>query len=66
MKKILLPILSVFLILLLSQKYILANGLFLDQKHSNISQRVTRLIEDLHYSRPRINNSFSSEILDNI
>ena len=64
MKKILLPILSVFLILLLSQKYILANGLFLDQKHSNISQRVTRLIEDLHYSRPRINNSFSSEILD--
>jgi len=38
--------------------------LAMDEKHPDISQRVTRIIEDLHYSRPRIDNSFSSAILD--
>ena len=38
--------------------------LTMDEKHPDISQRVTRIIEDLHYSRPRIDNSFSSAILD--
>ena len=38
--------------------------LAMDEKHSDISQQVTRLIEDLHYSRPRIDNSLSSAILD--
>jgi carboxyl-terminal processing protease len=36
----------------------------MDEKHPDISQRVTRIIEDLHYSRPQIDNSFSSAILD--
>jgi len=36
----------------------------MEEKHPDISQRVTRIIEDLHYSRPRIDNSFSSAILD--
>ena len=39
-------------------------GLTMDEKHPEISQRVTRIIEDLHYSRPRIDNSTSSAILD--
>ena len=34
------------------------------EKHPEISQRVTRIIEDLHYARPRIDNSLSSAILD--
>jgi carboxyl-terminal processing protease len=34
------------------------------EKHAEISQNVTRIIEELHYSRPRIDNSFSSAILD--
>lgn len=34
------------------------------EKHSEISERVTQIIEELHYSRPRIDNSFSSAILD--
>ena len=34
------------------------------EKHPDISRRVTRIIEDLHYSRPHIDNSFSSAILD--
>jgi len=38
--------------------------LTMNEKHPDISQRVTRIIEDLHYSRPRIDNSFSSAILD--
>ena len=38
--------------------------LAMDEKHPDISQRVTRIIEDLHYSRPQIDNSFSSAILD--
>ena len=33
-------------------------------KHSEISQRVARIIEDLHYAKPRIDNSLSSAILD--
>ena len=33
-------------------------------KHPEISQRVARIIEDLHYARPRIDNSLSSAILD--
>jgi carboxyl-terminal processing protease len=36
----------------------------MDEKHPDISQRVTRIIEDLHYSRPQIDNSFSSAIFD--
>jgi carboxyl-terminal processing protease len=40
------------------------DALSMDEKHPDISQRVTRIIEDLHYSRPRIDNSFSSAILD--
>ncbi|MCZ6498363.1 MAG: carboxy terminal-processing peptidase [Gammaproteobacteria bacterium] len=39
-------------------------GLTMDEKHPDISRRVTRIIEDLHYSRPRVDNSFSSAILD--
>ena len=42
----------------------LEGDLIMDEKHPDISQRVTRIIEDLHYSRPRIDNSFSSAILD--
>ncbi len=38
--------------------------LSMEEKHPDISQRVTRIIEDLHYSRPQIDNSFSSAILD--
>jgi carboxyl-terminal processing protease len=34
------------------------------EKHAEISQNVTRIIEELHYSRPKIDNSFSSAILD--
>ena len=39
-------------------------GLAMGEKHPDISRRVTRIIEDLHYSRPHIDNSFSSAILD--
>jgi len=38
--------------------------LAIGEKHSEIAQRVTRIIEDLHYARPRIDNSLSSAILD--
>ncbi len=38
--------------------------LSIGDKHAEISQNVTRIIEELHYSRPRIDNSFSSAILD--
>jgi carboxyl-terminal processing protease len=38
--------------------------LAIGEKHAEISQNVTRIIEELHYSRPRIDNSFSSAILD--
>jgi len=38
--------------------------LTIGDKHSEISQNITRIIEELHYSRPRIDNSFSSAILD--
>lgn len=38
--------------------------LTIGEKHAEISQNVTRIIEELHYSRPRIDNSFSSAILD--
>jgi carboxyl-terminal processing protease len=33
-------------------------------KHPDISRNVTKLIEDLHYSRPQLDNSYSSAILD--
>jgi carboxyl-terminal processing protease len=33
-------------------------------KHPEISRNVTKLIEELHYSRPQIDNSYSSAILD--
>lgn len=39
-------------------------ALSVGEKHPEISQRVTRIIEDLHYARPRIDNSLSSAILD--
>jgi carboxyl-terminal processing protease len=39
-------------------------GLKVSEKHSEIAQRVTRIIEELHYSQPRIDNSMSSAILD--
>ena len=39
-------------------------GLSISEKHPEISQRVARIIEDLHYARPRIDNSLSSAILD--
>jgi carboxyl-terminal processing protease len=38
--------------------------LSIGEKHSEISERVTQIIEELHYSRPRIDNSLSSAILD--
>ncbi len=38
--------------------------LTMDEKHPDISRRVTRIIEDLHYSRPRVDNFYSSAILD--
>ena len=39
-------------------------ALAIGEKHAEISQRVTRIIEDLHYARPRVDNSLSSAILD--
>ncbi|MBN1237233.1 MAG: carboxy terminal-processing peptidase [Gammaproteobacteria bacterium] len=33
-------------------------------KHPDISRNVTKLIEDLHYSRPELDNSLSSAVLD--
>lgn len=41
-----------------------SEGLAIGEKHPEISQRVARIIEDLHYARPRIDNSLSSAILD--
>lgn len=38
--------------------------LALTDKHVTVSRNVTKLIEELHYSRPRIDNSLSSAILD--
>jgi len=34
------------------------------EKHPTISRNVTKLIEELHYSKPRLDNSLSSAILD--
>ena len=42
----------------------LVEPLTIADKHSEISQRVARIIEDLHYAKPRIDNSLSSAILD--
>ncbi len=36
----------------------------LDAKDPEIARNVTKLIEELHYSRPQIDNSYSSAILD--
>ncbi|HEU4619853.1 MAG TPA: carboxy terminal-processing peptidase [Gammaproteobacteria bacterium] len=36
----------------------------MDAKDPDISRNVTKLIEELHYSRPQIDNSYSSAILD--
>ncbi len=36
----------------------------MEAKHPSISSSVTRLIEDLHYSQPRLDDSLSSAILD--
>ncbi|HEX5420355.1 MAG TPA: S41 family peptidase, partial [Gammaproteobacteria bacterium] len=36
----------------------------MDAKDPEISRNVTKLIEELHYSRPQIDNSYSSAILD--
>ena len=38
--------------------------LVMDAKHATISKNVTKLIEELHYLRPRLDNSLSSAILD--
>jgi carboxyl-terminal processing protease len=34
------------------------------EKHPTIARNVTKLIEDLHYSRPQLDNSLSSAVLD--
>jgi carboxyl-terminal processing protease len=36
----------------------------MDQRHPLIARNVTKLIEELHYSRPRLDNSLSSAVLD--
>lgn len=36
----------------------------LGERHPSISQNVSKLIEELHYTRPRLDNSLSSAILD--
>ena len=36
----------------------------MDDRHPSISQNVSKLIEELHYARPRLDNSLSSAILD--
>jgi carboxyl-terminal processing protease len=36
----------------------------MDERHPTISRNVTKLIEELHYSRPHLDNSLSSAILD--
>ena len=38
--------------------------LVMSEHHKAISQRVSRFVEDVHYSRPRIDNSLSSAIFD--
>ena len=38
--------------------------LHLGERHPLISQNVSKLIEELHYTRPRLDNSLSSAILD--
>ena len=38
--------------------------LAMSDHHKVISQRVSRFVEDVHYSRPRIDNSLSSAIFD--
>jgi carboxyl-terminal processing protease len=38
--------------------------LSMSERHPQISRNVTQLIEELHYSRPRLDNSLSSAILD--
>ena len=36
----------------------------MEEKHPTISRNVTKLIEELHYMRPQLDNSLSSAILD--
>ena len=38
--------------------------LVMNEHHKAISRRVSRFVEDVHYSRPRIDNSLSSAIFD--
>src|SRR5690606_17929560 len=38
--------------------------LTIGSKHPEIARNVTRLIEEFHFSRPTIDNSYSSAILD--
>ena len=38
--------------------------LAMSSKHPEIARNVTRLIEEYHFSRPKIDNSYSSAILD--
>ena len=65
MKKIIFStLLVIYSNILLSQNNLINSDIYLDERHSVISQRITKLIEDLHYSRPRLDNAFSSEILD--
>jgi carboxyl-terminal processing protease len=36
----------------------------MDEKHPTIARNVTKLIEELHYSKPQLDNSLSSAVLD--
>jgi carboxyl-terminal processing protease len=36
----------------------------MEEKHPTIARNVTKLIEELHYSRPQLDNSLSSAVLD--
>jgi len=56
--------LSALCLALTCTSYAAVEDLAVGEKHPEISQRVTRIIEDLHYARPRIDNSLSSAILD--
>ena len=56
--------LSALCLALTCTSYAAVEDLTVGEKHPEISQRVTRIIEDLHYARPRIDNSLSSAILD--
>ncbi len=41
-----------------------ATNLAIGVKHPEISKRVVQIMEELHYAKPKIDNSLSSAILD--